>query len=118
METVHVNLGSRSYDIRFASEDADAFGEFVRLSVPKAKLALVVTDANTVAHGDGIRAKLEQAGVRTASVAIPAGEASKSFGEYARLLDHLADLPADRETLVVAVGGGVVGDLAGFAAAS
>ena len=118
METVHVNLGGRSYDIRFASEDADAFGEFVRLSVPRAKLALVVTDANTVAHGDGIRGKLEHAGMRSASVAIPAGEASKSLGEYARLLDCLAELPADRDTLVVAVGGGVVGDLAGFAAAS
>ncbi len=118
METVHVNLGSRSYDIRFASEEADAFGEFVRLSVPKAKLALVITDTHTVAHGDGIRAKLEEAGVRTATVAIPAGEASKSLGEYARLLDRLAELPADRDTLVVAVGGGVVGDLAGFAAAS
>ncbi len=118
METVHVNLGSRSYDIRFANADADAFGEFVRLSVPKAKLALVVTDANTVVHGEGVRAKLEEAGVRTATAAIPAGEASKSLAEYARLLDCLAELPADRDTLVVAIGGGVVGDLAGFAAAS
>jgi 3-dehydroquinate synthase len=117
MEPVRVNLGPRSYDIRFAG-DLGGFADFVRLSAPRAKLALVVADGNTQPHALAVNDALQHLGFRAAITTVPSGEATKSLAEFGKLLDALADLPADRQTLVVAVGGGVVGDLAGFAAAS
>jgi 3-dehydroquinate synthase len=61
---------------------------------------------------------LREAGFRTAVATVPAGEGSKSLAELSRLYDALYDMAADRRTAVVAVGGGVVGDLGGFAAAT
>ncbi len=117
MEPVRVNLGPRSYDIRFAGETG-SFADFVRLSVPRAKLALVVADTHTQQHATAVRDALDGLGLRTNINVVPSGEGTKSLAEFGKLLDALADLPADRQTAVVAVGGGVVGDLAGFAAAS
>ena len=79
---------------------------------------MLVADTNTAAHGTAIEAALGVAGFRTGFAIVPAGEASKSQAELMRLYDALYDLAADRRTVVVAVGGGVVGDLAGFAAAT
>lgn len=117
MEPVHVNLGLRSYDVQFAG-NAGNFSDFVRLSVPRAKLALIVADTKTLTHARTVREVIEQIGCRTALATVPSGESTKSLAEYGKLLDALAELPADRQTVVVAVGGGVVGDLAGFAAAT
>jgi len=118
MEIVRVNLGPRGYDIALASGDPGGVGPFVRARLPKTARALVVADTNTGPHARAVRAALEAAGVRCGAAEVPAGEGSKSLGELARLYDALAGLPADRQTAVVAVGGGVVGDLAGFAAAT
>jgi 3-dehydroquinate synthase len=118
MPTVRVNLGPRSYDIVITAGDAAGIGAFVRGVLPKARMALVAADTNTAAHATAIEAALGVAGFRTGFAAVPAGESSKSPGELARLYDALYDLAADRQTVVVAVGGGVVGDLAGYAAAT
>ena len=90
----------------------------MRERLPGSRLALVVCDRNTEPHGRAVAASLEAAGFRTGFATIPAGEASKTLSEAARLFDSLYELAADRKTAVVAVGGGVVGDLAGFAAAT
>ena len=118
MDTVRVNLGPRTYDIALASGDPAGVGPFVRARLPKTARALVVGDANTAPHARAVRAALDAAGIRCGDAVIPAGEGSKSQAELSHLYDALADLPADRQTAVVAVGGGVVGDLAGFAAAT
>jgi 3-dehydroquinate synthase len=118
METVRVNLGPRSYDIAFAQGDAAGVGAFVRSTLPKSSAALVVCDANTQPHGRVIEASLVSGGVRTGFATVPAGEASKGMEQLAKLYDALYELAADRKTCVVAVGGGVIGDLAGFAAAT
>jgi 3-dehydroquinate synthase len=118
MPTVRVNLGPRSYDIHLASGDAAGFGPFARAAVPKATVALVVTDTTVEPHAAAIAHALQKSGVRTVGAVVPPGEPSKSLAQASELYDHLADLPADRTTPVVAVGGGVVGDLAGFAAAT
>lgn len=117
METVRVNLGPRSYDIAFGASAAGV-GAFARAAVPKSESALVVHDANTEAHAVAVRAELDAHGFRTARAAVPAGEASKCPARLAELYDALYDTTADRRTAVVAVGGGVIGDLAGFAAAT
>src|SRR5262245_50257914 len=118
MQTVRVNLGPRSYDIALVSGNAAGVGPFARAAVPKSELALVVADTNTAAHGRAVEAALQKNGFRVGFVSVPAGEESKSQADLAKLYDALYDLAADRNTTVVAVGGGVVGDLAGFAAAT
>ena len=79
----------------------------------------VVVSDETVAtlHGPVLTASLEAVGVRTEMVAVPPGEASKSFAELERLIDRLLATGLDRKDVIVALGGGVVGDLAGLAAA-
>lgn len=118
MHTVRVNLGPRSYDIALTTTDPAGVGPFARGRLPKSTLALVVCDANTERHGRVVEAALQAVGFRTGLATIPAGEGSKSLAEAARLYDALYKLAADRQTAVVAVGGGVVGDLAGFVAAT
>lgn len=118
MESVHVRLGPRSYEIALASSESQHFGPFARRVLPGSSAALVVTDTNTVSLGRGVEAALRDAGFRVATAAVPAGEGSKSLAELSRLYDALYDMAADRRTAVVAVGGGVVGDLGGFAAAT
>jgi 3-dehydroquinate synthase len=118
METVRVNLGPRAYDIAITTGTGADIGSFARASNPKSQLALVVSDSNTIPHGRAVEAALRESGFRSGLATVPAGEESKSQTELSRLYDALYELAADRNTLVVAVGGGVVGDLAGFAAAT
>ena len=86
---------------------------------PLARGRTVVISDETVAaiHGPAAMAALEAAGVRSEMVTVPAGEASKSFARLERVLDRLLEIGLDRRDVVVALGGGVVGDLAGLAAA-
>src|SRR5262245_26766504 len=118
MRTVRVNLGPRSYDIALSSGDLAGLGAFTRSCLPKARLALVVCDANTQRPGRAVEDALRGVGLQTGFATVPAGEESKSLAQLSHLYDALYDLTADRQTAVVAVGGGVVGDLAGFAAAT
>ncbi|WP_269514008.1 3-dehydroquinate synthase [Brevundimonas subvibrioides] len=86
---------------------------------PFARGRTVVVSDETVAalHGPALRSSLEEAGIKAEIVSVPAGEASKSFGELERLMDRLLATGLDRKDVIVALGGGVVGDLAGLAAA-
>ena len=79
---------------------------------------VIVTDETVAAlHGPAVLAALEAAGVRARLLTAPPGEASKSFAELERVIDRLLAFGLDRRDLIVALGGGVVGDLAGLAAA-
>ena len=118
METVRVNLGARAYDIAITRDATSGVGAFVRAALPKTSTALVVCDANTQTHARAVEAALAAGGLRTGFATVPAGEASKCMAQLATLYDALYDLAADRNAAVVAVGGGVIGDLAGFAAAT
>ncbi|WP_372426352.1 3-dehydroquinate synthase [Salinarimonas chemoclinalis] len=115
-ETVRVALGERSYDIligRGVSAEAGA-----RAAALGARAVALVTD-DTVAdlHGEGVRARLEEAGLRCETITVPAGEGSKGYATLARVCDAILASRIERGDLVLALGGGVVGDLAGFAAA-
>jgi 3-dehydroquinate synthase len=118
MSTFRINLGPRSYDIALTTGNSNGFGAFARAALPKSKLAIIVSDANTRNHCSQLEVSLHTAGFRTGFATIPPGEESKSLAELSRMYDALYDLAADRNTCIVAVGGGVVGDLAGFAAAT
>src|SRR5688572_27148787 len=117
MAPVRVQLGPRSYDIAIVNGDA-RLGAFVRERLPHSKLALVVGDTNTERHARAVERLLNAAGFKTSLATIAAGENSKTVAEASRLYDALYELAADRKTAMIAVGGGVVGDLAGFAAAT
>src|SRR5262249_55022131 len=111
--TLRVNLGERSYDIAVTSGDMGGLGPFARERC-RGSLALVVSDANVAGHVEAVTRSLEAAGFRTAAQVLPPGESQKSLATASTLYDRLAELHADRRALVAAVGGGVIGDLAGF----
>jgi 3-dehydroquinate synthase len=117
MLTVRVQLGERSYDIAVTSGDGPGLGPFARQR-SRAGLAFVVTDPHVRTHAEVAGAALGAAGFRVSTAVVPAGESQKALPVAAQLYDRLADLHADRRTLVVPVGGGVIGDLAGFVAAT
>ena len=89
-----------------------------RVAALKPTRAYIVSDETVAAiHGETVRASLEAAGLAAGIVTVPAGEASKSFAQLEAVLDRLLAEGLDRRSLVVALGGGVVGDLAGLTAA-
>jgi len=114
--TVRVALGERAYDILIGGGLVAAAGRLIADRFPGAK-AGVVTDENVARHHlPALRASLEAAGMFAGAIVLPAGEATKSFREFAPLCERLLAMELERGDLVVALGGGVVGDLAGFAA--
>lgn len=115
--TVAVKLGPRSYDIVVTSEDLVGVGPFAR-ERNKGTMALVVTDHNVQGHAEVVSESLRNAGFSVELVVIGSGEEQKALGVANQLYDRLIECHADRHTLVVAVGGGVIGDLAGFVAAT
>ncbi len=117
MNPVHVNLGPRSYDITFATSQLNV-GEVARAASPRSTSAMLVADEHTEALADPILESFKQAGFRASMVIVQAGEETKSLFWAGELYDELAEIGADRRTLVVPIGGGVVGDLAGFTAAT
>jgi 3-dehydroquinate synthase len=114
---MRVNLADRGYDIAITSGDRVGLGRCARPLV-RGTRAFVVTDEHVAAHAEAAAHALAEAGFQTDTAVLPAGEAQKSLAVVSGLYDRLVDVHADRQTLVVAVGGGVIGDLAGFAAAT
>jgi 3-dehydroquinate synthase len=119
MSSVRVALRAerdRSYDITISRGGLSEAADLVR-QLP-AGLAVVLTDQNVVAHAQTVSQSFAAVGWRTDLVVLPPGETQKSLASARQLYDRLAELRADRRTLIVAVGGGVVGDLAGFIGAT
>ena len=107
----------RSYDIVVGRNLLGSVGGAIRTA--GAARAVVLADAAVAAtHAGRVAASLGAAGVECSMLSVPSGEASKSIAEAGRLWNAFAGLAVDRRTHVVAVGGGVVGDLAGFVAAT
>jgi 3-dehydroquinate synthase len=117
VETVRIRAGGSVYPVLIGEGLLDGVGERVRHDL-KATAAVVVTD-RTVGplHGPALRRSLRRGGLRVAAwIEVSPGERAKSWMRARDLLDALAAAKADRSTPVLALGGGVVGDLAGFAA--
>lgn len=117
MNTVRVQLGERSYDIVITSDDGKGIGPFAAQRT-SGRRALIITDEHLTPHLDTVTKSLDNVGFTTATFILSAGESQKSLAMTSSLYDRLADLRADRKTLIVALGGGVIGDLAGFVAAT
>lgn len=112
MRTIPVALGDRSYDVRIASgllaHAAEHLAPFARK-----RPFVIVTDTNVAPHAQTLQTALPGSDL----IVLPAGEATKSWAELASLTDRLLDLGIERNDHVIALGGGVIGDLVGFATA-
>ena len=114
---VRVDLAERGYDIVIGEQLLET-AEDVLAPIVAGRRVVVVTDAVIRdAHLPRLAPALDRCCVRWDTVTVPTGEGAKSFRELEALLDRLLDLGVDRSTVLVAFGGGVVGDVAGFAAA-
>jgi 3-dehydroquinate synthase len=116
--TVRVSLAERSYDIQIGEGLLDQAIDFVAAR-GGARHVVVITDANVdELYGDALADRFVDAGVESHVLVVEAGETSKSTDVVADLWQTMLDEGCDRQTVVVAVGGGVVGDIAGFVAAT
>ena len=123
---VRVALGERSYEIVIVSDELPTFaarlGDWLAargFDGGKAQSAFLVTDGHVCdQQAAAVGASLHLAGFRCDLAVLEPGEQTKSLAAAAELYDRLVAMPADRQTIVVAVGGGVIGDLAGFVAAT
>ena len=120
MQEIHISLGDRSYPIVIGSGWLDRVGERLREIVgTKAIRAAVVSDSRVAPlYVPKVSGALRAAGFTVSEIQIPEGEQHKNLAWLALLYDRLIEARIERSSPVVAVGGGVVGDLAGFAAAT
>ncbi len=117
-ELVRVELSERTYDILVGADLLAMAGPRLAALRPGAA-CMIVTDSNVAQHHlAALQASLERAGLRHACVSLAPGEASKSMQGFADVCDAILAARLERSDLVIAFGGGVIGDLAGFAAAS
>ena len=116
MKTIHVEA-SRAYDVTVGGGALNRLGETARRAA-RSRTAMVVSETTVFPlHGAKAVAALEQAGFTVYTHIFPAGEPSKNGAEFLSLVNDLAARRLTRSDLVVALGGGVTGDLTGFAAA-
>ena len=117
-QTVRVNLAERSYDIQIGTGNLAAAGRFLK-DRGTVSHAVIFTDENVQEpHAVAVAESLVRESIEVSIIAVSPGEMSKSVEVAAKLWEGLLEIGADRKTVVVAVGGGVVGDLAGFIAAT
>jgi 3-dehydroquinate synthase len=115
---VNVVLGERTYDIVIGRNQIAVLGTRVAALKLGAKAAIVTDDTVARLHLEAAEAALAAGGVTASRIIVPAGEASKSFACFEDVCEALIAARIERGDLVIALGGGVVGDLAGFAAAT
>ncbi len=117
-ELVHVDLAGRSYDIKIGQ---GLLHDAARHIAPflNRKFVAIVTDENVAAvHLPTLQAALKVAEIESKAITMPAGEATKSYGHFAEVCEGLLNVGVERKDIVIALGGGVIGDLTGFAAAT
>ena len=117
IETLHVPMGERSYDIFIGDGAISHAGSLIK-DILKAPRAIIVTDENIAPSWlEPLKTSLNYAGIKTREIILPPGEHTKSVSHLEQLLDNLLENNIDRKTTLIALGGGVIGDLTGFAAA-
>lgn len=118
VKKVPVELGDRRYDILIGPHLVEEAGQHIAKLFP-GSACTVVTDRHVAErHLPSLEAGLDGAGIRHTRCIVEPGEASKSYEVFAQVCDSIIEARMERRDLVIALGGGVIGDLAGFAAAS
>jgi 3-dehydroquinate synthase len=115
---VPVALGERAYDIAIGRGLLASLGARIKALRPGAKCAIVTDTTVARHHLAAAEASLTAAGIASARIVVPPGEGSKSYATFQQVCEQIIAARIERGDLIVALGGGVIGDLAGFAAAS
>lgn len=116
--TLRVALDTRGYDIIIGSGLLGRAGELIAPCLPAPRV-VILSDTTVAAHyAAPLTRALEEASIAVRHITVPPGEGSKSFAAYQSVMEQLLALAPDRKTTLIALGGGVVGDLTGFAAST
>ena len=115
---LRVALASTSYDVVVGPGLLDRAGALLAEVLPQKRVVVVTDETVAGLHLPALLAGLAETGIDAKPIVVPPGEASKSIAAYTGLVDEMLDMGVERRTTVIALGGGVVGDLAGFAAAT
>ncbi|HXW21124.1 MAG TPA: 3-dehydroquinate synthase, partial [Roseiarcus sp.] len=115
---VEVPLGRRAYKIVIGEGVIAEAGARIAQLAPGAHCAIVADERVAALHGEALTKSLAAASLRVSTILVPPGEGSKSYRQFERVCDALIAAHVERSDVVVAFGGGVIGDLAGFCAAS
>ncbi len=116
VETVKVALGARGYDILIGAGLLERAGAEIASRLPGVRAAIVTDEHVARHHLPRLVGSLEAAGIAATSIVLPAGEKTKSFVALQEVVDQVLAARLERGDVVIALGGGVIGDLAGFAA--
>lgn len=117
IDTVAVDLGSRSYEVRIGAGLVGRAGAEIAPLLKRRKVAVVTDETVAATHLEALVAGLGAEGIAVTSLALPPGEGTKGWPQFARCVEWLLEQKVERRDVVVAFGGGVVGDLVGFACA-
>ncbi|WP_212523237.1 3-dehydroquinate synthase [Actibacterium sp. MT2.3-13A] len=117
MQTVHVPLEGRAYDIRIGEGLIGRAGQEIAPLLSRPRVAVITDETVAALHLDALRAGLAGADIEMVALALPPGEATKGWEQFSRAVEWLIEQKVERRDMVLAFGGGVIGDLAGFAAA-
>jgi 3-dehydroquinate synthase len=117
VNSVAVDLGDRSYEVRIGSGLIARAGAEIAPLLRRRRVAVVTDETVAGRHLPALTEALEAAGIAVSSIALPSGEATKSWEQLARCTEWLLEQKVERRDVVLAFGGGVIGDLVGFSAA-
>jgi 3-dehydroquinate synthase len=115
--TVHVALGARSYDVVIGPDLLAGAGGRIAPFLRRPRVAVVSDETVAALHLDALRAGLADAGIAMEALVLPPGESTKGWPQFTRTVEWLLAQKVERNDIVIAFGGGVIGDLVGFAAA-
>lgn len=116
-QIVRVALRARGYDIHIGGDLIDRAGGLLAPVLPTPRCVVVTDETVAALYLDRLNAALDDAGIARHTIVLPPGESTKSLERLGELLDELLALGIERSVTVIAFGGGVIGDIAGFAAA-
>lgn len=116
-DRVHVDLGARAYDIEIGPGLLSEAGALIKPLLAQPTVAVITDETVADLHLKILQEGLENAEISMSSLALPAGESTKSWPQFTRAVEWLLDRQVERNGMVIALGGGVIGDLVGFAAA-
>ncbi len=117
VDVVAVSLGARSYEVRIGAGLIDRAGAEIAALLRRPRLVVVTDETVAPLHLARFGAGLAEAGISYEALILPAGEGTKGWAQFERCVEWMLDQQVERRDVVVALGGGVIGDLVGFAAA-
>ena len=115
-QTIRVELGSRSYDVLVGTGLLSEAGKYCAPLLKRPRCAIVTDETVAGLHLETLRAGLAASQIESHTITLPPGERTKCWDALERTVEQLLDLKVERDDIVIAFGGGVIGDLAGFAA--